>query len=458
MLKKLLYLFPLPLVLLASCTKNEKTVIPDKPKTDTAAIALRSFGFEDMDTSLVIVNYSKKGDTINVTVPGTTDLSALKALVKYKGESISLDLLKEQDFREPIEFSIKGKDGTERAWYLKVSRRDILYVGTAIRIMALDAGIGKLLWQDSSNVNYAYSDPQVVGDTLYVGGIDGNMYAYNAITGKRIWKTFLSTTGIEGPATIHGNTLYVGTNDDYFYALDPANGNIKWQYRTGANLSNKPVIYNNTVIFGSSDGYVYALDTATAQPAWEFYTGMMVSSAPTLSNGVIFIGSRLGYIYAINAATGQEKWRHSTGVSMEQSKVIVVNGTIFTTGWYDFSSGQNIGGAVYALNENTGDRVWTVLDYVGFSGELTYDNGSLFVSADNGNFYSLKEGNGSVNWSSPILPNGAGSVVNNGVVYVGGTGTDKFYAFNAATGSTVWTYDLANNDWWTSTPAIRHKK
>lgn len=446
------------LVLLASCTKDEKTVSPDKPNTDTVDV-IRSFGFENMDTSLVVVTYSKTGDTLNVTVPGTTDLSALKPVLNYKGASTTLDLQKVQDFSEPVPFTITAKDGSKQDWYLKVSRRNIVYVGTSIRVMALDAGVGKLLWQDSSNVNYGYSDPQLVGDTLYVGGIDGNMYAYNALTGKRIWKKFLSSTGIEGPATIHGNTLYVGTNDDYFYALDAANGNTKWSFLTGSNISNKPVIYNNTVIFGSSDGYVYALDTATAQPAWEFFTsGVIVSSAPVLSNGVIFIGSRSGYLFAIDAATGQEKWKHYTDVSMEMSGVVVDNGTVYTTGWYNFSTGVNIGGAVYALNESTGARVWTALDKVGFTGPLTYDNGNLLVSADNGNFYSLKAGNGSVNWYEAILPNGAGSTVKDGVVYVGASGTRKIYALNTADGTTRWAYNLADFEWSISDPVFRSRK
>jgi len=442
------YLFP-------SCEKLDQ--IPNPEKLDSAkkiiSVVLKNIDSTIINTD-VTVNIGE--DSVIFNVPGNVSLSVLVPAITFKGVSITPATGTVQDFTNPVKYTITAADSTKKEYVIKVIRRDVVYIGATRRLLALDSKNGHILWKDTVDGNFTYSTPLLHGDVLYAGSINGYMYAFNARNGKVIWKQWFTNIGIEGPATLNGNTLYVGSNDDYFTALDAATGEKKWAVLTRNNVSTKSVVYGNKVIFGSSDGYVYALDAANGSLVWKYATGgMIVASSPTLSNGVVFIGSRDYYLHAIDANTGLNKWKFDAGVSMEQAASAVANGVVYAAGWYEMPP-LNTAGSLYAINEFTGQKIWQALDTLGFSGPLCLDNGTIYISADDLNFYAVNAATGDVRWSKEILPNGAGAVVKNGIVYVGGGGTGFVYAFDAVSGAEIWTSPIPDID--TSTPAIGRKK
>lgn len=430
-------------ILFSACQKDD---VPDSDKQ------VLSFKLESIDPNRISVKIA--ADSIIVSVPGNVDLSSLTPSLTFKGASISPASGTQQDFNAVKEYTVTANDGTKKIYHVKVQRRDALYIGGMVQLLALDTRDGSLLWKDSLNENFVYSNPLLIGNILYCGSTQGNMYAFNARNGKVIWKKTLSTTGIESPATVDGNMLYVGTNDDYFIALNAMTGEPVWEFKTGYNVSTKAVIFNNTVIFGSSDRYVYSLDKATGRLVWKYETGgLIVASSPAFSNGKIFIGSGNYEIHSIDAATGIKNWTLNTGVSMEQSIPVVAGGVVYAAGWYaDFQQA----GSVYAIDEQTGTLKWHALDSVGFSGPPTLYNGMLYISGDDNNFHAISAATGESVWSAQILPNGSGAAVKNGVVYVGGGGTGYIYAFDALTGQQKWKYPIPR-DGMTSDPAIGRK-
>ena len=55
-------------------------------------------------------------------------------------------------------------------------------------------------------------------------------------------------------------SIYVGSMDGKIYALDGATGIKKWEYETGGEVYSSPAIGpNGTVYVGSNDGKIYAL-------------------------------------------------------------------------------------------------------------------------------------------------------------------------------------------------------
>ncbi len=88
--------------------------------------------------------------------------------------------------------------------------------------------------------------------------------------------------------------------------------------------------------------------------------------------------------------------------------------------------------------------MWKALDSLAFASSPVIAGGSLYISADDLNFYSLNASTGSINWKVPILPNGASAAIADGVVFVGGGGSNYFYALDAATGNTKWKFGLTN--------------
>jgi hypothetical protein len=105
------------------------------------------------------------------------------------------------------------------------------------------------------------SSPAVVGDVVYVGSEDHDVYALNARTGAYIWSyTTGAGVGFTSPAVADG-TVFVGSDDGKVYALDAATGNLVWSYQTGDMVSSSPAVVGGVVYVGSDDGKVYAFGT-----------------------------------------------------------------------------------------------------------------------------------------------------------------------------------------------------
>jgi hypothetical protein len=68
-----------------------------------------------------------------------------------------------------------------------------------------------------------------------------------------------------------------------------------------------------------------------------------------VANGVVYVGSFDDNVYALNANTGAKLWSYATGDTVESSPA-VANGVVYI--------GSN-NGNVYALNANTGAKLWT---------------------------------------------------------------------------------------------------
>jgi outer membrane protein assembly factor BamB len=223
--------------------------------------------------------------------------------------------------------------------------------------------------------------PAVANGVVFIGSIDGNLYAVDQETGKQKWKfkTLASRQVSSSPAVANG-VVYFGGFDGVCYALDAETGTVKWTFLAeferrfeGKRLhgyppgyqtipdswdlyTSSPAIFNGRVYFGSGDGNVYALDAQTGVPQWKFATGDIVHASPAVANNTVYIGSWDSYLYALDAETGQEKWRFKTGEDSFmhnqqgfQSSPAVADGVVYT-GCRD--------GHLYAIEASTGRKKW----------------------------------------------------------------------------------------------------
>jgi eukaryotic-like serine/threonine-protein kinase len=190
------------------------------------------------------------------------------------------------------------------------------------------------------------------------------------LTGVK-WKFHTKGRIISSPAVV-GGVAYVGSTDGYLYAVDLASGAQRWAFKTGARITSSPAVDSGGVFFTSYDGQIYRVDAVTGKVQWKFATegerrfagkhlhGYLPAgetmpdpydvylSSPAVWHGTVYVGSGDGNVYAINEQSGKRIWAFHTGNVVHASPAIV-DGTVFIGSWDTY---------FYALDAGTGQVKW----------------------------------------------------------------------------------------------------
>jgi len=169
------------------------------------------------------------------------------------------------------------------------------------------------------------ASPAVVGGILYVPTNDGKLHALDAANGLERWTAtigpaqFLNQVDnwdvFHSSAVVVDGMLYIGSVDGRIYALSAAEGKELWHFQTQHVVRATPAVADGRVYCGSFDGKVYALDAKTGNKIWEVSTKTKgipwhaVQGSCATAGGLVYVGSRSGFLYAIEAATGEIRWR-----------------------------------------------------------------------------------------------------------------------------------------------------
>ena len=125
-------------------------------------------------------------------------------------------------------------------------------------LAALDlaGSVRSVVWQDQLP---AIATSLFHNGRIYVGGVNGDIYAYDVEGGRRIFRT--ATDAAVMSMTASENVLYVGGANGRVTALDAAAGQIIWHDKLGSPLASTPVIYENVIYFmtGLKSVYGYRL-------------------------------------------------------------------------------------------------------------------------------------------------------------------------------------------------------
>lgn len=299
-----------------------------------------------------------------------------------------------------------------------------VYVGvetaTGGRIIAASTRDGGSRWGLQGRVlrEPIDSSPAVAADgTIYVGGVDGKLYALRPADGASIWELALGGFITSSPAVSSDGTIYVGTGDGGLHAVS-RQGVRLWTFETDGVIESSPAIgLDGTIYVGSHDSNLYAI-TPTGEEKWHFATAGVVFSSPAIGrDGTIYVGSRDQRMYAVTP-DGTKKWEYLTNGPLDASPVLGADGTVY------FASDRSF----YALRPGeSGDRLrWRAeINATSISTAAVRGDGAIIFGADDGIVRALNPNDGSERWRFDTR-SGVGNLIESspiiapdGSIYVG---------------------------------------
>jgi outer membrane protein assembly factor BamB len=245
---------------------------------------------------------------------------------------------------------------------------------------------------------------------VYIGSLDGYLYALDAATGKRIWQFKTQAQPLSPPALAAG-TLFVGSTEGILYALHARTGYTRLRFRTRERLQDSPVVANGLVYFPSG-GQIYAVAADArefpgqyefqlvwaqlwiwqfpvprppSQPGsrWRFSPrqppgGLL--SAPAVAPEAFYVGDTAGYLYARDALTGAGLWQFQAGGALMAAPVVIGPRVYF--GATD--------GVLYALDRTHGELLWTLSLGAPIQATPVCASGRLYVYTSDGRLHAIE--------------------------------------------------------------------
>jgi eukaryotic-like serine/threonine-protein kinase len=147
-----------------------------------------------------------------------------------------------------------------------------------------------------------------------------------------LWKVNVPE-GVDSTAAIIGDTVYLGTVDGHVIALALKDGATKWKYNTKAvTLKASAAVKDGIVVIGDGEGIIHALDAKTGDKKLTVTTNCeIISSANITDDGKVLIGSNDEHLYCIDLKTGEQKWKYKIEGPINGSPGIV-DGMTFVAG------------------------------------------------------------------------------------------------------------------------------
>ncbi|HYL36736.1 MAG TPA: PQQ-dependent dehydrogenase, methanol/ethanol family [Bryobacteraceae bacterium] len=296
----------------------------------------------------------------------------------------------------------------------------------------------KWVFQVDSSLQNFEATPLVVDGIMYFTQPINDVVALDAKTGRVFWIFRHNLPADIKPCcgsvnrglAILGDTLFLGTLDGKLIALDAKSGKPVWtvdvapNYATGYSLTMAPLVVKNKVVIGVAGGefgirgFIVAYDAATGKEAWRFYTvpgpgepghetwegdDWQHGGAPAWLTGSYDPELNLTYWGVGNPGPDwNPDQRH--GDNLYSSSVVALDGDTGKLKWY-YQFTPNDG---YDY-DSTQIPVLVDMDWNGAPRKL------MFWANRNGNFYVLDRTNGKfllgkpfvkVNWMSGFDANG----------------------------------------------------
>ncbi|MBI4927199.1 MAG: PQQ-like beta-propeller repeat protein [Anaerolineae bacterium] len=276
------------------------------------------------------------------------------------------------------------------------------------------------------------AQPVVKSGILFVGGMDGRLYARDATTGAPIWD-FPTDGPIRHSPAATGAMVITGSFDGNTYALYVNSGSPAWITYTGSSAT-APLIDEaaGKVYVASTNGLLTALSLSSGSILWQYDAGEAILTSPALSvdGGTVYLGSEAIQAIAVNASNGTLRWKTGLrGQSLGERYPVVVGNTVF----YRSQPLDSFHVLLRPYGDDVMDRAGSIdpnwaNDWAKVKPQIT---SHLSANPDQQTFFALDAANGASRGTAPVLYTYGSNDIPNVPVY---DGTNLFLTYRARHG------------------------
>jgi outer membrane protein assembly factor BamB len=139
-------------------------------------------------------------------------------------------------------------------------RDGILYFGTyASSVIAVDWRKQETVWtyKDETKEFPYHSSAALTEKLVVVGGRDKQIHGIDRASGRGVW-TFATRGRVDGSPVIVGERVFCGSSDGNLYELDLKTGEERWQAKIGREVTASPAVGENHLVIGAegSDEFI----------------------------------------------------------------------------------------------------------------------------------------------------------------------------------------------------------
>ena len=280
------------------------------------------------------------------------------------------------------------------------------------------------------------SSAAIVGDRVFIGSNDGNLYALDFATGKKIW-AFTNMAAIESSPLVLEGRVYFGSTDAYGYALDAVTGRQLWNYETGDKILAAPNWFavggQTNILLGSYDFKLHCLDATTGKSNWVYESSNYLNGSPAVAGGQTVFGGCDGLLHVIALADGAQVSSNEIGAPIAAS-VALADGRAY------FGHYEN---QFLCADLKSGSNVWTFRDrnFPYFSSPAVTPDRVIFGGRDK-MLHCVNRADGSNVWSFATRGKVDSSPVVCGDKVVVGSNDGRVYLLNLSDGKELWFYEI----------------
>jgi outer membrane protein assembly factor BamB len=134
--------------------------------------------------------------------------------------------------------------------------------------------LGNVVWTSSTNLDRSTGSPALGRDVVVAPGAGGRVEAFDASDGAHRWTHTVGFSLYDmspnrrdqrdtiGTPAITDDVVWIGSLDGNLYALDLFTGDELWRWNVGAPIASSPAASGHRIFVGASDGHLYCFAEA----------------------------------------------------------------------------------------------------------------------------------------------------------------------------------------------------